>query len=403
MNGPWLTLVGMGDDGPAGLPDAHRAEIASADVLVGGARHHAMVPGPARRIEWRFPPDTLLPELRAHAEAGRKVVVLATGDPMSFGIGSTFARLLEPREMRILPAPSAFALACARLAWPLHTATCLTLHGRPLDRLRRALAPGARLLVLSHDGGTPAAVASLLCEEGYADSGMEVFAHMAGADEAHHAARAADWGGRRVADLNTIAVVCAAEPARAPLSVQPGLPDDAFSHDGQLTKREVRAATLAALRPLPGQTLWDLGAGSGAIAIEWLRAQPDAVAVAVEREAARAARIRENAGRLGVPELEIREGAWQDLLADLPSPDAIFLGGGLSSGTDLERCWQALPRHGRLVANAVTLASEALLGHWGEAHGATLVRIAVSRAETVGGRLAWRALMPVTQMHVVKD
>lgn len=403
MTAPWLTVIGIGDDGLEGLSEQRRALIAQADVLVGGARHHAMVPGEAIRIAWRFPPDTLVPELRTHAEAGRRVVVLATGDPMSFGIGSTFARLLAPDEMRILPAPSAFSLACARLSWPLHTVTCLTLHGRPEEQMLRALAPGARLLVLSHDGRTPARIAELLCRAGYGASRLQVFAHMNGAEESLQEASAAEWGSRPVADLNTVAVTCTAQPEAAPLPVVPGLPDETFEHDGQLTKREVRAATLAALRPLPGQCLWDLGAGSGAIGIEWLRAVPDGHAVAVERDGERAARARRNAASLGVPGLDVREGSWPDLLDDLPAPNAIFIGGGLSGEADLERCWQRLPRHGRLVANAVTLDSEAVLMHWGAARDAELVRLAVSRAEPVGGRPVWRSLRPVTQMHILKS
>ncbi|MCZ6589863.1 MAG: precorrin-6y C5,15-methyltransferase (decarboxylating) subunit CbiE, partial [Alphaproteobacteria bacterium] len=319
----WLTVVGMGADGPDGLPPAARALIDNAEVLVGGERHLALVDGLAARdrcemIAWEFPLDATMATIAENH--GRRVVVLATGDPMAYGIGSTLARRFDPEDLAIVPAPGAFSLAAARLAWPLDRCVCLTLHGRPIDLLAYHAQPGARLLILSHDGSTPAKVAARLTGLGYGPSRMSVLQNMGAAGEACQDGSAEAWPAAEIADLNTIAVDCIAGATAQVHSHAPGLPDKAFLHDGQLTKRIVRAATLAVLAPLPGQHLWDLGAGSGAVAIEWLRAAQNAQgrgasAVAVERDPARAARIAENASRLGTPFLEI---VTDDIAAALP-------------------------------------------------------------------------------------
>jgi precorrin-6Y C5,15-methyltransferase (decarboxylating) len=264
------------------------------------------------------------------------------------------------------------------------------------------VAPGARLLLLSHDGTTPALVARRLVALGYGQSRMTVLEHMGGAAERRHDSVAAAWSAERTADLNTVAIACVAGPEATVLPCVPGLPDEAFRHDGQLTKREVRAATLAALMPLPGQRLWDVGAGSGAVAIEWLRCGRSLTAFAVERDGARLALIAENARALGVPRLDIVAGAAPEALAGLAPPDAVFLGGGLTAPGVVERCWQALKPGGRFVANAVTLEGEARLLELHARIGGTLTRIAVSRAEPVGAFTGWKPLMPVTQMAAVK-
>ncbi|WP_119458944.1 precorrin-6y C5,15-methyltransferase (decarboxylating) subunit CbiE [Rhodospirillaceae bacterium SYSU D60014] len=397
----WLSIVGLDEGGLATLPALARELIDQAELLVGGARHLAMVPeGGAERMSWASPLKLTVEEILRWR--GRRVVVLATGDPMWYGVGVTLARAVPLEEMLILPAPSAFSLACARLGWPLAETECLTLHGRPLALLNGAVAPGARLLLLSHDGTTPATVAKALVELGYGASRVVALEHMGGAAERHVAATAETWTAAQVGDLNTVAVECMAGPDAVIRPHTPGLSDEAFRHDGQLTKREIRAMTVAALAPLPGQRLWDIGAGCGSIAIEWLRCGRSLRAVAVERDAERVSMITENAVTLGVPQLQVVVGAAPAALADLPSPDAVFIGGGVTMPGLAERCWAALPCGGRLVVNVVTVEGEGRLIALRDEIGGTLTRLAVSRAEPVGPFSGWRPLMPVTQFAAVK-
>jgi precorrin-6B C5,15-methyltransferase / cobalt-precorrin-6B C5,C15-methyltransferase len=397
----WLGIIGIGEDGLAGLSPAARTLIETADTLVGGTRHLAMVPpGAAERLRWRRPLADSIADIAARR--GRRVAVLASGDPLWYGVAAVLLRHFPPDEMMILPQPSAFSLAAARLGWPLAECAALSLHGRPLDALRLHLVPRRRLLLLSEDGTTPARVARLLAEAGWGASRMTVFAHLGGEREAREGARAADWGGRASADLNTIAVECVAGPDARPLPLLAGLPDDAFEHDGQLTKREVRAMTLARLMPLPGETLWDIGAGCGSIAIEWLRACPGGAALAVERNPARAATIARNAAALGVPSLEIVTGAAPAAVAGHAAPDAIFVGGGVSDPDLLPALWAVLRPGGRLVANVVSSEGERAILDWQAEHGGDLVRIAVSRLEPLGGHHAWRPLLGVTQLVAAK-
>jgi precorrin-6Y C5,15-methyltransferase (decarboxylating) len=398
---PWLTVVGIGDDGLAGLSPAACAIIDTAEVIVGGERHLAMIPRTRTEcIPWRSPFGDSIGAIEARR--GRRVVVLVSGDPMWFGAGAMLSRHFARDEMLMLPHPGAFSLVAARLGWPLAECLTLSLHGRPLDALRLNFTEGRRLLILSEDGTTPASVAKLLTKIGWGPSRMIVLEHLGGAGEAEQSAEASAWGGRRVADLNTIALECRAAPGVRGLPRLAGLPDDAFEHDGQLTKREVRAATLAALAPLPGEILWDVGAGCGSIAIEWLRADAQLSAIAIERDAARAAMIARNAASLGVPSLEIVHGAAPARLAGLAPPDAVFIGGGLAGPALLPAVWQALKPGGRLVANVISTEGERALYAWQAAHGGALTRIAVTRAEKLGAHLGWRALAPVTQLAVTK-
>jgi len=397
----WLSVIGLGEDGLAGLSAAARTLVEQAEVLVGGERHLLMLPpGKAERLPWRRPLADTVGEIAARR--GKRVAVLATGDPLWYGVATVLARHFSHEEMLILPGLSAFSLAAARLHWPLAECATITLHGRPLERLALHLAPGKRLLILSEDGGTPAAVAAHLAARGWGESRLTVLERMGGERERRHDASAENWHPERCADLNTLAVECVAGPAARILSRAAGLPDDAFQHDGQITKRAVRAATLAALAPLPGALLWDVGAGAGSISIEWLRLGGGR-AVAIEREAARAALIAANAAELGVPELEIVAGEAPAALRGLPPPDAVFLGGGVATPGLLEAAWSALAPKGRLVANAVTLAGETRLLEWHGRHGGQLSRIAVADAAPLGGGHTWRPHLPVTQLALSKE
>ena len=399
---PWLAVVGIGEDGISGLAPAARALVETAEVLVGGSRHLDLVPqGGAERISWERPLGRTIDVIEARR--GQRVTVLATGDPLWYGIGVLLIRRFPREEMTILPQTSVFSLAAARLGWPLADCTMITLHGRPLDIVRLHLAPNRRLLILSEDGGTPRAVAQLLTGLGWGPSRLTVLAHLGGKREVIDLQEAQRWGDRRVADLNTIAIACLAGPGACALPLLAGLPDEVFEHDGQLTKREARAATLAALAPLPAETLWDIGAGCGSIAIEWLRAGEGRSAIAIERSPARAAMIARNAASLGVPALRVVTGSAPEALDGLPPPDAIFVGGGIGGAGLLPRAWAALRSGGgRLVANVVTAEGEARLLDWHANYGGALTRIAVTRAVPVGPHHIWRPLVTVTQLATIK-
>lgn len=397
----WLTVVGIGEDGLDGLAPSSLALIDAAEVLIGGARHLAMLPEDGReRLPWPSPLRRLLDQIEAMR--GRRVCVLATGDPMCFGIGSTLVRRIPLEEMRIIPAASALALACARMGWPEHEVEQLTLHGRPMALLESYIRPRARLIILSDNAKTPAKVAGLLTKRGYGGSLMTVLERMGGSAERGLDGIAGTWPHPPGEDLNTIAVDLVAGPGAMIRPLVPGLPDEAFVNDGQLTKREIRATTLASLAPTPRALLWDVGAGCGSVAIEWMRADRRCRAIAIEPRADRRMMIAENAAALGVPSLETVEGTAPNALSDLAAPDAIFVGGGASGDGVIGACWSALKPGGRLVANVVTLEGEAaLLAHQANLGGA-LTRIAISRAEPVGPFQGWRPLMPVTQWSVMK-
>ena len=398
----WLSIVGIGEEGVAGLGAAARAALDEAQTLVGGARHLAMVPPDGReRLEWPRPFSALAEALRARR--GRPVCVLATGDPFCYGVGSVIARHVPMDEMRVHPAPSAFSLACARLGWSLPSVETLSLHGRPLAAFRVAMRPGARLLALSHDATTPARIAEVLRGAGYGESRVVVLERMGGPSERVREAFARDFALEDVHDFNTVAVECAAGPDAPLLCRVPGLPDDAFVHDGQLTRRVPRAAALAALSPFPGQLLWDVGAGCGSIAVEWMRAAPGARAVAIERSASRIALIERNAQCLGTPGLRVVEGEAPAALTGLDAPpDAIFVGGGLTAPGLVDACWTALPAGGRLVAHAVSMEGERVLLDAHGVMGGDLCRIAVSHASPIGRFRAFRPAYPVTALAVRK-
>ena len=400
----WITVVGIGEDGLEGISPAARRLIETADVLVGGKRHLAKVPvGPERRLDWKDGFDKAFNQMERNK--GKKVVVLASGDPLNFGVGANVVRRFGADRVTVVPSPGAFSLAAAAMGWPLADVQCLTVHGRPLEAVHLHLVPGRRLLVLGRDGWTPGKLAKLLKGRGFGPSPMTVLANMGG-KETRLKGMARKWPKKKLPDLNVIAVECVAAPGADIRPRTPGLPDDAYRHDGLITKREVRAATIARLGPLPGQVLWDVGAGSGSVAIEWLRAEPTAQAVAIEMNKKRLAFIALNARNLGAPGLKIVEGAAPGVLKGLqPPPDAVFLGGGVSKKGLLEACWRALLPGGRLVANGVTIEAQQRLLSFRNVCGGELVRIAVSRAAPMGpaGRLhAFRPLKEVTQLAAVK-
>lgn len=393
----WLAIVGIGEDGLAGLSTDARAAIEEAELVFGGKRHLELaapvIKGAARA--WPSPFDTAMEEVAA--SRGRKVCVLASGDPFCHGVGATLARRIPPAEFTVYPAPSAFSLAAARLGWALQDIETVSLHGRPIGLIRPLLHDGARILALTSDGNAPSAIAALLTASGFGGSRFAVLEALGGARERVSEMRAADVDGRTFADLNVVAVdaVAAADAAVVPLAG--GLGDDLFESDGQITKREIRAVTLSSLAPRRGELLWDIGGGSGSIAISWMLAHPSLTAIAIEKDADRAARIARNAANLGAPGLSVVEGAAPEALVGLAEPDAVFIGGGGSDEGVVDRAVEALRPRGRLVANAVTLQMEAVLLGCHARLGGALTRIAVSRAAAVGAMEGWRPALPVTQ------
>ncbi|AWN52054.1 precorrin-6y C5,15-methyltransferase (decarboxylating) subunit CbiE [Methylobacterium sp. 17Sr1-1] len=398
---PWLFIVGIGEDGRAGLSLAATAALDRAGLVIGGRRHLDLAaPLSAETLAWPSPLSDAYPAILARR--GRPTCVLATGDPFHYGVGAELARLVPAGEIAAFPQASAFSLAAARLGWPLAETVCLTLHGRAPERVIPHLQPGARLLVLSWDGTTPARLAGLLTERGFPRSRLTVLEAMGGPREHRRAGLAADFSENGIDPLNTVAIEVAAEADARVIPLSPGLDDAWFENDGQLTKAEIRAVTLAALRPRAGQLLWDVGAGSGSIGIEWCLRHAANRAVAVEAREERAARIRRNALNLGVPDLRVVVGRAPKSLTGLPAPDAAFLGGGVSDPALVEAVLEALPTGGRLVANAVTLESEALLLRLHSERGGSLRRLSVARAEPVGHLTGWRPAMPVTQWALTK-
>ena len=396
----WLTVTGIGEDGFTGLGKAARHALLAASTIFGSQRQLDLLPPCIRgeRLTWPSPfsLDALL------AMRGEPVCVLASGDPMFFGVGASLARQLPSNEMLILPASSSCSLAAARMGWPLQDVVTLSVVARPVAALNAQLFSGARLLVLSNDGRSPAAIAALLRERGFGPSRLSVLEHLGGAAERRIDGVANDWTDPQIADLNLIAIDCIAESTTPRLSRLAGLPDSAFRHDGQLTKRDVRAITLARLAPGPGELLWDVGAGSGSIGIEWMRAHPSCRALAIEADEGRQHLIEHNRDALGVPGLQLIRGSAPQALDGLERPDAIFIGGGVTRDGVLDSCWARLKPGGRLIANAVTLQSEMTLMAWREQHGGELTRIHIAQAQPLGDFDTWRQALPITLLDVVK-
>ncbi|OWV29860.1 precorrin-6y C5,15-methyltransferase (decarboxylating) subunit CbiE [Halomonas campaniensis] len=397
-NTPWLTLLGWGEGGTQALTAASRAALESAEVVFGARRHLRLLPPlNAEVIEWPVPFADGIPELIN--QRGRRVVMLVSNDPFWFGAGTTLAQHLGADEWLSLPAPSTFSLAASRLGWPLEWCTCLGLHAKPLARIRPYLHVGRRLLVLVRDGAAVAELASLVNRFGFGDSLLTVLEALGGDNERIRALNADGELPQDIAHPVAVALEVAGNGPALPLT--PGLPDHFFDHDGQITKQTVRAMTLSALAPMPGERLWDIGTGSGSIAIEWLLAHPDNQAVGFEQNTERAARARSNAENLGVDWLEVKEGRAPEVLNDTPLPEAVFIGGGLSQ-TLLDDLWQRLPEGVRVVANAVTLESEALLAHWQHKVGGELLRLELANAAPIGTRRVWKASYPIVQWRGVR-
>ena len=397
----WLTLIGIGEDGLEGLSHGAKLLLSQARLVVGGARHLALAgPLTCETLVWPSPLSDALPAIAARR--GQPVVVLATGDPFFYGIGSLLVQHFGAAEIACLPGLSAFSLAGARLGWALQDCTMLSLHGRDLALIIPHLHPGARILALSWDGSTPGLLAQLLCARGMGASRVSVLEAMGGPKERVTHGRADALDGQDFAALNLVALEIVCEPEARIIPRIAGVPDALFEHDGQITKREIRALTLSALAPMPGQLLWDVGAGSGAIGIEWMLAHSKNRAIAIEPKPERVARIARNAAALGVPGLQIMAGEAPDALAGLPEPDAIFLGGGGSDAGVFAAVWIALRPGGRLVANAITLEMQAVLLQAFQTHGGDLIQVQISRADPVGGFFGWRPAMPMMQWGVTK-
>jgi precorrin-6Y C5,15-methyltransferase (decarboxylating) len=396
----WLTVTGIGEDGFTGLGKAARHALLAASTIFGSQRQLDLLPRCIRGERHTWPSPFSLDALLAMR--GEPVCVLASGDPMFFGVGASLARQLSSNEMLILPAPSSCSLAAARMGWPLQDVVTLSVVARPIAALNAQLFSGVRLLVLSNDGQSPAAIAALLRERGFGPSRLSVLEHLGGEAERRIDGVANDWTDPQVADLNLIAIECIAESNTPRLSRLAGLPDSAFKHDGQLTKRDVRAITLARLAPVPGELLWDVGAGSGSIGIEWMRAHPGCRALAIEADEGRQHLIEHNRDALGVPGLQLIRGSAPQALDGLERPDAIFIGGGVTRDGVLDTCWARLKPGGRLIANAVTLQSEMTLMAWREQHGGELTRIHIAQAQPLGDFDTWRQALPITLLDVVK-
>jgi precorrin-6Y C5,15-methyltransferase (decarboxylating) len=397
----WLAIIGLGEDGVDGLSPAAKALIANASLVIGGKRHLALADGlpQAERMAWANPITDSISEILARR--GEPVAVLASGDPYCFGIGALLSAHVPTDETICMPAPSSLSLACARLGWALDETATLSLCGRPMETLAPLLQPNRRLLVLSADATTPASVARYLSARGFGDSTLHVLESLGGERERIRSAPTDSFGFNDVEPLNLIGIEVEASAGAKIIPLAAGLADDMFEHDGQITKREIRAVTLSSLSARAGELLWDIGCGSGSVAIEWLLRHPANQAIAIERDGARAARAARNAAELGVPRLQIVTGEAPQPLDALPAPDAVFIGGG-GDAVVIAKSWEALKQGGRLVANAITLETEKALLEAQAKFGGTLTRLSIERLDAIGGKQAFRPAMTVTQWNAVK-
>jgi precorrin-6Y C5,15-methyltransferase (decarboxylating) len=397
----WLAIVGIGEDGVEGLNPAALALISNAKLVIGGKRHLALADGlpSGERRAWPSPIAESIPEILARR--GEPVAVLASGDPYCFGVGAMLSAHVPAEETICVPAPSSLSLACARLGWALDNAATVSLCGRPVETLAPSLQPKRRALILSADATTPAAVARYLTQRGFGRSKLHVLEALGGPRERVRATTADQFGFNDIEALNLIAVEAEASPGAKIIPLASGLPDEMFEHDGQITKREIRAVTLSSLGPRAGELLWDIGCGSGSIAIEWLLRHQANCAIGIERDPLRAARAARNAAELGVPRLEVVTGEALNAVDALPAPDAVFIGGGGEPAL-LDKSYAALKPAGRIVANAITLETEQAILAAQSRFGGTLTRLSVERLDAVGGKQAFRPAMTVTQWSTTK-
>ncbi len=393
----WLSIIGIGEDGRAGLSASANCLIDGAELVVGGRRHLDLV-GDTRGVkaEWEKPLEATATTILARR--GTPVTVLVSGDPFWFGAGATLARSIPLEEMLIVPSPSSFSIAASRLGWSLQEVTTLGLNMPGFTPLvRRHLHNGRRILALSLNSGTPSELAAVLTAAGFGPSEIIVMEALGGGRERIRRAKAQAFDLADIDPLNIIGIDVVAAPDARPIAYSAGLPDSYLENDGQLTKREIRAVTLSSLAPGAGELLWDIGAGSGSIGIEWMLSHPANRAIGIERDEVRGARARRNALALGVPHLDIQIGSAPEALQRLPQPDAVFIGCGTAGGKVIDACWAALKPGGRIVANAVTIESELGLLAAYHGHGGSLTRLSVERAEPVGSLTAWRPALPVMQ------
>ena len=410
----WLCVIGIGEDGLDDLSADARDLLYESEIVLGGERHLKMLPKDweGERIVWSSPIREAVSKIVSwrpeDSTSVQKVAIMASGDPLCYGIATKLLRHLPIEEIWIKPALTTFSLMCSRIGWSLPDVETLTIHGRPLEMLHPFVQPGAKLLVLSKGEESPEQAAKLLCARGFGKSIITVLEHLGGRKERQFSGQADSWNHPEGAALNAMAIECIPENNANVLSRNPGLPDEAFLHDGQLTKREIRAVALSKLMPVVDHLLWDVGAGCGSVSIEWMRTNPRCRAVAIEKSKSRLKLIEQNSQELGVPMLQIISGSAPEVLADLPAPDAVFIGGGLSSGNLLQTCWNALKPGGRLVANAVTLEGEQKLLQWQNENagrsGASgdLTRLSISRAEKIGKFQGWKEMRSVIQLAVIK-
>jgi precorrin-6Y C5,15-methyltransferase (decarboxylating) len=397
----WLTIIGMGEDGYEGLSATAKLVLKNTDVIVGSERLFSFLPAlKAERQEWPQPFSAVVDQMKPLR--GRNTVILATGDPMNYGVARKLLEFIPFAEMTVIPHLSAFSHAASRMGWSLPDCDTLTLHGRDAANIESFIQPNAKLIVLTADASTIPEVARRLVARGFEKSSATVLENMGGERETKSSFIADALSTRAFSDLNTLAVQCVAGQNAKVWSRLAGLPDDAFIHDGQLTKREVRAATLAALSPAPDQHLWDIGAGCGSVGIEWMRSTRGCDAIAFESNDERLKMIAQNADRLGTPRLKIVAGQAPETLNGLPAPDAVFIGGGIGIPSVFETAWKKLKSGGRMVANVVTIEGEMHLYDLQEKHGGDLVRIEISNLTPIGPYRALKPRMAVTQWKAQK-
>jgi precorrin-6B C5,15-methyltransferase / cobalt-precorrin-6B C5,C15-methyltransferase len=393
-----LSIIGIGEDGIDGLNNIAISILNQAQIIVGGERHLAMLPPEdiREKIAWKSPFNSSIQEIINRRGEGKSICILASGDPMCYGVGAAIIKHISIDEITIIPSPSAFSLACSRLGWNFTEVETLSLCGRPVSLLQSYLYPGAKLLILSAGKNTPETVTELLTKGGYSNSKITILERMGGINERILTGIANNWNHQDIASLNTIAVECIADLGIIGLSRFPGLPDHAFH-------RELRAVTLSTLAPLPGELLWDIGAGCGSISIEWMRSNIRCQAIAIEQNTNRVNYIVNNAAALGTPNLQIIMGKSPEVIQNLPTPDAIFIGGGVTAPGLFDICWNALKIGGRMVANVVTLEGEKTLFEWYEKVGGNFTRISIHRAEPIGKFLGWKGMAQVTQWVAIKS